>query len=240
MGRKTAIGIMFMSLIVLSVPSFAQDSNDDEKVFAIQERVFHRYHEIGLNIGYIPDEDFYNAYPIGLGYTYHFNHYLAWEVARGQFMLTQEKDIKGTLEKDFGVTPEVFLEPKYMIHSNIIIKPLYGKEAFWNKGILNHESYLIIGGGIINYEKKYSNGETDAETDPSVCLGAGTRYFLGRNLCLNLEIRDLINMKKDNTENNVYFGLGFSFQFNLLPRKSEQDETVDRLKGYLEEKENHE
>ena len=47
-------------------------------------------------------------------------------------------------------------------------------------------------------------------------------------------------MKKDGTENNVYFGLGLSFQFNLLPEKSERDETVDRLKGYLEEKENHE
>jgi hypothetical protein len=57
---------------------------------------------------------------------------------------------------------------------------------------------------------------------------------------MTLEIRDLINMKKDNTENNVYFGLGLSFQFNLFPGKSEQDETVDKLKGYLEKKENNE
>jgi outer membrane beta-barrel protein len=237
--RTTTIGILILFLMISS-PLWGKDSKDDEKVFAIQEMVFHRNHEIGISIGYIPDDNFYNVYPIGIGYTYHFNNYLAWEVVRGQFMLNQEKDIKGELEKEFGVTPEVFMEPKYMVHSNIIIKPLYGKEAFWNKGIVNHESYLIIGGGMINYEKKYSNGDKDSESDPSICLGAGTRYFLNKNLCMTLEIRDLINMKKDNTENNVYFGLGVSFQFNLFPDKTEKDEAVDRLKGYLEEKEKHE
>jgi hypothetical protein len=47
-------------------------------------------------------------------------------------------------------------------------------------------------------------------------------------------------MKKDNTENNVYFGVGVSFQFNLFPERSERDETVDKLKGYLEKKETDE
>jgi outer membrane beta-barrel protein len=188
----------------------------------------------------VPDEDFYNAYPVGIGYTYHFNHWLAWEVVRGQYMFTQEKDIKGKLEDEFGVTPEVFLEPRYMIHSNVILKPLYGKEALWNKGILNHESYLILGGGMIAYEKNFSNGDTDAETDPSICVGAGTRYFLTKNLCMTLEIRDLVNLKKDDTENNIYFGIGMSVQFNLLPGRGDQDETVDRLKGYLEGNEGHE
>ena len=107
------------------------------------------------------------------------------------------------------------------------------------KDILQNNKCRSWSGGIINYEKKYSNGDKDSESDPSICLGAGTRYFLNKNLCMTLEIRDLINMKKDNTENNVYFGLGLSFQFNLFPRKSEQDEAVDKLKGYLEEKENH-
>jgi outer membrane beta-barrel protein len=240
MNNRTIIGILTLFMIMISNPLLGKDSKDEEKVFAIQERVFDRYHELGISFGYIPDDNFFNAYPVGIGYTYHFNPYLAWEVVRAEYIFTQEKDIKKKLEKEFGVTPEVFLQPKYMIHSNIIIKPLYGKEALWNRGIVNHESYLIIGGGTINYEKKFSDGTKDSESDPSISLGAGTRYFLNKNLCMTMEIRDLINMKKDKTENNVYFGLGLSFQFNLLPRKTEQDETVDKLKGYLEEKDNHE
>jgi outer membrane beta-barrel protein len=240
MNSRTTIGILILFMIMITNPVLGKDSRDEEKVSAIQERVFLRNHEIGISFGYIPDDNFYNAFPVGIGYTYHFNNYLAWEVARGQYMFTQEKDIKKKLEKEFGVTPEVFLQPKYMIHSNIIIKPLYGKEALWNKGIVNHESYLILGGGMIGYEKKYSNGDKSSETDPSVCVGAGTRYFLNKNLCMTMEIRDLVNMKKDKTENNVYFGMGLSFQFNLFARKTQQDETVDKLKGYLEEKDNHE
>jgi outer membrane beta-barrel protein len=240
MKNRSFIGILIVFLFMISSPLSAKDSKDDEKVFAVQERVFDRHHEIGLSLGYIPDDNFFNAYPVGIGYTYHFNPYLAWEVVRAQDMYTQEKDIKKKLEKDFGVTPEVFLQPKYMVHSNIIIKPLYGKEALWNKGIINHESYLIFGGGMINYEKKYSDGTKDSESDPSICVGAGTRYFINRNLCTTLEIRDLVNLKKDKTENNVYFGLGLSFQFNIFPDKSEKDEAVGKLKGYLEEKENHE
>jgi outer membrane beta-barrel protein len=240
MKIRSTIGILILFLIMISNPLLGKDSKDDEKVFAIQERIFDRHHEISLSLGYIPDDNFFNAYPVGIGYTYHFNPYLAWEVVRGQYMFTQEKDIKGKLEKDFGVTPEVFLQPKYMVHSNIIIKPLYGKEALWNKGIINHESYLILGGGMINYEKKFSDGKKGSESDPSISVGAGTRYFINRNLCTTLEIRDLINLKKDKTENNVYLGVGLSFQFNIFPDKSEQDEAVNKLKGYLEEKENHE
>jgi outer membrane beta-barrel protein len=240
MTKKMIIGILTLFMSMLSSQAFCKDSPDEEKVIAIQEKVFHKNHEIGLSLGYIPDEDFYNAYPVGISYTYHFNGFLAWEVARGQFMFTQEKDIKGKLEKEFGVTPEVFLEPKFMVHSSIIIKPLYGKEALWNKGIINNESYLLVGGGLIDYEKKYTNGDKDSESDPSICIGAGTRYFLSKNLCTTLEIRDLVNMKKDGTENNVYFGIGVSFQFNLFPSRSEQDESVDMLKGYLERKETNE
>jgi outer membrane beta-barrel protein len=239
MNSRTTIGLLILFMIMISNPLLGKDSKDDEKVSAIQERVFDRDHEIGLSFGYIPDDNFYNAYPIGIGYTYHFNGYLAWEVARGQYMFTQEKDIKNKLEKEFGVTPDVFLQPKYMIHSSVIITPLYGKEALWNKGIVNHESYVILGGGMINYEKKYSDGTKDSESDPSICVGAGTKYFLNKNLCMTMEIRDLINMKKDKTENNVYFGLGLSLQFNLFARKTDKDETVGKLKGYLEEKDNH-
>jgi len=231
MNKRAIFYLVLAAILLLSTNGFCRD---DEQVYAIQERVFHRNHELALCFGYVPDEDYFNAYPVGLGYTYHFNNALAWEVVRGQYMFTQEKDLKGDLEEGFGVTPEQFLEPKYMIHSNLIIKPFYGKQSIWNRGIINNETYFILGGGMVTYEKKYSDGEKDAESDPSISLGFGTRYFLAKNLCMNLEIRDLVNLKKDNTENNVYFGAALSVQFNLLPRKSRQDRTIDRLQDYLE------
>ncbi|MEW5803836.1 MAG: hypothetical protein AB1847_17215, partial [bacterium] len=70
--------------------SFSEENEADKRhVYAIQNRVFHCYHEIGASLGYFPD-DFYRLYPIGLHYTFHLNDYLAWEVARGYLMINQE------------------------------------------------------------------------------------------------------------------------------------------------------
>jgi hypothetical protein len=35
------------------------------------------------------------------------------------------------------------------------------------------------------------------------------------------------------TDNRIYFGIGFGFRFNLLPRKTERDSDVDRMNNYL-------
>ena len=227
---------LILAIILAGVTTgYAKDRKDQEQVFAVQDRIFHRNHEIGFLLGYVADDDFYNVYPLGLAYTYHFNDYLGWEVVRGQYMMNREKDLKKDLEANFGVTPSEFSEPKYSFHSSLVIKPFYGKESLWNRGIINRESAFIIGGGIVNYEKQYSYGSPGTENAPSICLGYAAKYFLSKNLCMNFEIRDLINMKDDGTENDIYLGLALTLRFNLSPRKTPEDETLKKLKYYLEE-----
>lgn len=225
----------WVTLVLLTFFSAAAHSADTgESVSAIQDRIFQRDHEIGLKVSYLTNNDFYHVYPIGLSYTYHFNDYLAWEVVRGEIMVNQEKDLKKDLEKDFGVTPSTFSEPKYMLHSHLLIKPLYGKSSVWNRSVVNHDTYFFVGGGVVNYERQHSWGEAETETAPSFSFGFGTRYFLSENFNLNFEIRDLVNFKDEKTENYLTFTLGLSFQFNLAPRKTAQDESVKRMKQYLE------
>jgi outer membrane beta-barrel protein len=209
-----------------------------EHVKAIQERIFHRHHEIGLNVGYIPDDDFYYAFPVGLGYTYNFNDHFSWEVVRAQLALNTEKGLKDDLEENFGVTPQAFDEPKYFIHSHLVFKPSYGKDAVWNRSVVNHETYLFLGGGMVNYERDYSYGSSDSENAPSVSFGIGRKYFLNQNLCLNLEVRDTVTFKDDETENNIWFGVSLGFRFNLSPRKMEQDSTIQLLDHYLRDRDN--
>ena len=92
--------------------SFSEQQNKEGHVSAIQSRVFHRTHEISLGSGYISNDDFYNVFPLSLGYTLHFNELFAWEVARGHYIFNREKDLKADLENNFGVTPTVIREPK--------------------------------------------------------------------------------------------------------------------------------
>jgi outer membrane beta-barrel protein len=217
---------------------FCGSPDAEEHVKAIQERIFYRHHEVGLNLGYIPDDDFYHVFPVGLSYTYSFNDHLSWEVVRAQLALNTDKDLKDNLEENFGVTPQEFSEPKYFIHSHLVFKPSYGKDAVWNRGVINHETYLFLGGGMVNYERDYSYGSSDSKNAPSVSFGFGRKYFLNQNLCLNLEVRDTVTFKDDETENNIWFGVSFGFRFNLSPRKTDQDSTMELLDHYLRDRDN--
>ena len=218
--------------------SLCGDSEDDEHISAIQDRIYHRYHELNLSIGYIPDDDFFYLYPVGLSYSFNFNDYLSWEVVRGLFVMNQEKDLKKNLETECGVTPKEFDKPEYMLHSHLVVRPLYGKAALWNTGIINRESYFFLGGGMVNYETEYSYGEPDSKNVPSLSFGIGTKYFLNEHISLNFEIRDIVNFKEDETVNNIMFGIGLGFRFNLTARKADKDVTIEKLEKYLRDDEN--
>ncbi len=209
---------------------------DEQKVYAIQERIFHRNHELDLSVGYIADDDFFHVYPIALGYTFHFNERIAWEVARLQYNVNQDKDLKSTLEDEFNVTPERFPEQKYSYHTHFVYKPLYGKHAWLNRSIINNEIYFFAGAGMVHYEWNRSFGESDQEDALSLSFGAGLKYFLNPKFCLNFEIRDLVNFREDDTENNLFFGVGLGYRFNLAPRKVEEDPSMKKLKSILNDK----
>jgi len=233
---KTLNGIIFiMAVVFLALPNgFCADTLDDESVAAIQNRIFARHHEIDLGVGYIPDDDFYELFPIRLGYTYNFNNYLAWNVANLDWMFNQEKDLKKDLEQEFGATPEEFDLMVAAIHTNIVIKPFYGKSVSHSRKIINHETYAFVGGGVVNYETQKRYDSSDSYLAPSISLGIGQKVFIGQKLCLNFELRDWINFKEDNVENNFWFGISLGYRFNLSPRQADGDKTVEAVSQYLE------
>jgi len=235
MKKWSVFYFIILFLFIAAFESFAGDADKEERVYAIQNKVFHRYHEMGLNFGYIPDDDFFELFPIGINYIFHFNDHFSWEVARGYLVMKQEKDIKKDLENEFGVAPSEFSKPKYILHSHLIFKPLYGKDAIWNKGVINHESYFFLGGGMVSYERLTLPG---VENALSISAGFGIKYFLNKYACLNFEIRDLTNFKEDDTENNLWFALCLGFRFNLRARKPQDNPTVKILNHYLRENEN--
>jgi outer membrane beta-barrel protein len=232
---KVLAGLVAAVILLSGNSGWCDSQTDEEKVYAVQNRVFHRNHQLDLSIGYIADDDFFHVYPVSLGYTFHFGQNLSWEVARIGYNYNQDKDLKGTLESEFGAQPERFPEQMYMYHSHLVFKPLYGKHAVLNRGIVNNEIYLFAGAGMVHYEWDYSDGRTETEEAVSISLGTGMRFFLNQTFCLNIEIRDLINLREDDTENNIYFGAGIGYRFNLAPRKVEEDPTVKKLKKILEE-----
>jgi outer membrane beta-barrel protein len=235
MFRQWMVGVAFGLVLLCSQSAWCDTQGSEEKVYAVQNRIYHRNHEIDLYAGYIADDDFSHVYPLGIGYTFHFNDHIAWEVGRAQYMYNVDKDLKNDLEQQFNVQPERFAEQKYMLHSHLVYSPLYGKHAFMNRSVINNEIYFFAGPGIVHYEWEYSTGESKTEDALSLSLGVGLKYFLSKKICLNFEIRDLYNMRENDSENNIYFGLGVGYRFNLAPRKVEEDPTVKKLNKILNE-----
>lgn len=230
--------IVLLCLVMIfgsATTAICQDSDQEEKVHAIQDRIYHKSHELGIAAGYIPDEDFYEAFPVGGYYMFTFNELIAWEVVRAQWIFTHEKDLKSDLENNFGVQPSEFSEPKYSIYSHAVFTPFYGKDAVFNRGVVNRETYFLLGGGIVNYDNKDNFENSSSETAPSLSFGIGQKFFLNENSALNLEIRNITNFRQDDTEWRVYLGVSFGFRFNLSARKEHKDPKLEKLNRYLKE-----
>jgi outer membrane beta-barrel protein len=233
--RPKVVILLIIGLILLQAEtSLCETRDSEEKVFAVQNRIFHRDHEIDLSLGYIADDSFHHVYPIGVGYIYHLNEHFSWEVGRFSYLYNTDKNLKESLSEDFGVQPERFPKQQYMFHSHLMFKPLYGKSAFLNRKVINHEVYAYAGAGMVHYEWEYSTGGTEGEDAISLSMGIGMKYFISERYCLNVELRDLVNFRESDTENNLYFAVGVGYRFNMAPRKIVEDPTVKKIKTILD------
>ena len=230
------VTIIFAFILLPIPPGIYADTLDGESVAAVQDRIFFRYHEIDVGVGYIPDDDFYELFPVRIGYTFNFNDHFAWNVIDAHWIHKQEKDIKNDLEENFGVTPDNFDHMVAAIHTNLVVKPFYGKSVYRNSKVINHETYFLIGGGLVNYETEQSDGSAETEIRTSISLGIGKKFFVGQKLCLNVELRDWINIDQEEEEldNHFWVGVSIGYRFNLSPRQSDQDKKAQRASQYLE------
>ena len=234
--KKLFIVLLLLVMIFGSATAaICQDSDKEEKVHAIQDRIYQKSHELGIAAGYIPDENYYEAFPVGAYYMFTFNELFAWEVARAQWIFTSDKDVKSDLENDFGVRPSEFSEPKYSIYSHAVFTPFYGKDAVLNRGVVNRETYFLLGGGIVNYDNKKNFEDSSSETAPSLSFGVGQKFFIKDNYALNLELRNITNFRDEDTEWRIYLGASFGFRFDLSPRKKREDPKIEKLNHYLKE-----
>lgn len=212
--------------------------NTPEPVVAVQEKIFHKHHDLALVTGYIPGDSFYHVIPVGLSYTYNFNDHFSWEVARIYYNLTTEKDLLTDLSEDFGATPERFIKPEMQILSHLVLRPFYGKDSVWNKWILNHETYFYGGGGMDFYENNFDSDALEKpENKQSPCLsfGAGIKYFTTEKTYIAFEVRDYLTFRNDEAENSLWFGINAGFRFNLRSRNPYASNTAKRLNGYLKD-----
>ncbi len=59
-----------------------------------------------------------------------------------------------------------------------------------NKGVINHETYLFAGGGVVNYDWNYPEGSNQNSGSRVrwflLQVRIGSKYFINEKLCINL------------------------------------------------------
>lgn len=151
---------------------------------AVQDRLYRMNHELSLGIGVLPADAYYKGYYAGVGYTYHFNDSFAWQVGRGAYSYNVQTGLRSQLERDFGVAPTATAfedEVEWMVGSDLMFSPFYGKTAILNRKVIHFEAFLLGGATIFKLNR-------DGGFRPGANLGLGIRVFKSDTLSFRLDV----------------------------------------------------
>ncbi|AGC42683.1 outer membrane beta-barrel domain-containing protein [Myxococcus stipitatus] len=153
-------------------------------VSAIQERLYRMHHELYLGVGVLPADAFYKGLVGSVSYTYHFSDTFAWQVGRGTYSYNIQTSLRRQLERDFDVAPTASAfedQVQWMVGSDLVWSPLYGKTAVLNSSVVHFEASLLVGGTVVKIDR--ADGFR-----PAVNLGVGVRMFSGKTLSFRLDV----------------------------------------------------
>jgi outer membrane beta-barrel protein len=179
-------------------------------VSAIQERQYRMHHELLLGVGVLPDDAFYKGLVGTVSYTYHFSDTFAWQVGRGTYSYNVQTGLRRQLERDFEVAPTASAyeeQVQWMVGSDLMWSPLYGKLAVLNNKVLHFEAFLLGGGSVVKINR--ADGFR-----PAANVGLGMRLFKGDTVSFRLDVTNNVVFTGTRNINNVLsVQLGTAFNF---------------------------
>ncbi len=185
---------VLLAVGAVSAQAQIEELENPGSVTAVQDRLYRMNHELTLGVGMLPLDAFYKGVTGQVSYTFHFNDSFAWQVGRGTYSYNLNTGLRSQLERDFGVQPTAFDEVNWMIGSDLIWSPVYGKVAILNKSIQHFELFFI--GGLSVLKLSLAQGNTGGSPAfqalgsfrPGLNLGIGLRLFASRNISWRLDI----------------------------------------------------
>ena len=184
----------------------------------VQRRKYALRHELDLSFGGLPIDPLYKALTATVGYAFHFNHYLGWELAR--FTLPFPYDT--TLKRQLALSQLSDIGPKVVealdgrdrirgfVSSRLVVKPLYGKEAFLDRGLVHLEVFLAAGPAILGLENVFNRARHRFVLGVDIALDV--RIWLSRHVSVRAELADVVLLApKIGHALHASGGLGFTF-----------------------------
>lgn len=195
-----AVSLLLLALSVLPNIVLAEVGEGERglSTLAVQNRQHMMIHEFGVAVGTLPIDAFTKGLTFTGAYTVHFTDLVAWEI--GQFTWSYHVDtaLRDELEQ-YDVEPTQFETVKLFATSSLIFKPLYGKLAVMNRGLVFAEVFLLAGGGW---------GRLSI-TDRAVAnVGAGLRIYAGKFASFRVDVRDYMFITGGDVQSELWLGFG--------------------------------
>ena len=163
-------------------PARADVWDEGGALYAVQNRKHLVSHEFTAAAGVVPLDAFYKGVTATFAYAYHFSDLWAWEIANGTYSFNFDTNLRNDLETNFGVQPTEFPELRMLASSSVVVKPLYGKLAFLNGGLVYLEMFANAGPAIAEYE--------NAGISVGFDVGVGFRVHLSRYFAFRIDLRN--------------------------------------------------
>lgn len=186
---------MLCAALIVSGSALAQVEalENPGTVVAVQDRQYRMNHELTLGLGVLPLDAFYKGVIAQVAYTYHFTDHFAWQVGRGAYSYNLDTGLKDQLQRQFAVQPTAFDEVNWMVGSDLIWTPFYGKLAYLNRAVQHFEVFLVAGASVFRVTLgTASTGLPNATTAfrPAANLGIGVRLFASKFVSWRIDITD--------------------------------------------------
>lgn len=203
--------VLLLPRPALGDPATAQGG----ELYSIEKRRLMGHHELSIGVAALPMDAFGKGIALQGGYSYHFNHLVGWEIIGGAYSFVLSTGLREDLRTRFDAEPEREGEIKALLHSNVVIKPLYGKLAFLNDSLLAAELAFSAGPTVGLFD--------DGSRPVGLNAGVGLRLFLGPYFSLRVDVRDYAFVASlGDIRNHLYLSLGLGLTFGFADADEEE------------------
>ena len=206
-ARRLFAHSVLLALLLAARPANADVTEQGGELYSIEKRNVLGSHELMFSLGTLPMDAFGKGLTLHGSYSYHFSQLIGWEIIGGMWSFNFGTGLKEELKDRFDVQPTEVGELRWVLNSNFIFKPLYGKYSLTNDKLFSGELFFVLG---------YALGGYTAAIPSGIDVGVGLRMFLGRYFSVRLDIRDYMFLPEfKELDNNLYISLGLSLTFGF-------------------------
>jgi outer membrane beta-barrel protein len=178
----------------------------------LQNRKYNLLNEFFLQVGGLPADAYNKGVTLGAGYAIHFSQFVAWEVADFQYSFNVDSGLKKKLQRVvdlYGLGRPQLPEINWFISSHLVLKPIYGKQAIFNRQVIHMEAFLLAGPAIIN------RSVPGTEFDLGANVGAGLRFWMTQTTSFRIDIQELLffGTKTHSFDSALHLHAGLAWAF---------------------------